>query len=200
MPRTWGEGGWRGSDDLVGFEESWERLKGYRLEVVMTAPLESAEPGEMKTEANEILRRLAPCLQARAENVGETVDVVMLVQRPLPSNESKASVRRSNKRLSAHIRCSADKLVFDEPIMGNCPQVCPSKIRPPALLVRPPHCLKKKGTSASRHWSRRSVAQRGFIFLDLAPLSPPTMTHWSPSRWSRRSRGRRRGSQERNRT
>src|SRR6202011_816758 len=37
---------------------------------------------------------------------------------------------------------------------GNSSQVRPSRTRPPAFGVRPPHCLKKKATPAARHWSR----------------------------------------------
>ena len=37
---------------------------------------------------------------------------------------------------------------------GDSSQVRPSSSRPPALGVRPPHCLKKNGTPASAHWSR----------------------------------------------
>ena len=35
---------------------------------------------------------------------------------------------------------------------------CPSRTRPPDLLVRPPHCLKKKGTFSRLHcrWSERT--------------------------------------------
>src|SRR5712671_1813631 len=40
-----------------------------------------------------------------------------------------------------------------------------------------PHCLKKKGTPAALHWSRKFRAQSGCIGLALCPLSPPQITH-----------------------
>src|SRR5574337_115716 len=46
-----------------------------------------------------------------------------------------------------------------------------------------PHCLKKNGTPAPWHWSRRLRAQSGCIGLAPGPLSPPTMTQSSKSRW-----------------
>ena len=39
-----------------------------------------------------------------------------------------------------------------------------------------PHCLKKKGTPAARHWSRSERNQSGCDGRARGPLSPPAMT------------------------
>lgn len=64
-----------------------------------------------------------------------------------------------------------------------------------------PHCLKKYGTPAAWHWSRRDRAQSGCMGRARGPDSPPAITHSSPpgSHW-RRSISPRSGSQLANRT
>jgi hypothetical protein len=42
-------------------------------------------------------------------------------------------------------------------IRGISSQVRPSRMRPAFFLFTPPHYLKKNGTLAARHWSRRSL-------------------------------------------
>src|SRR5216684_898811 len=80
---------------------------------------------------------------------------------------------------------------------GIWSQVRPSSRRPACFLSLPPHCLKKKGTSARRHWSRRSIAHVGSIGCAFEPDSPPTMTQSMP-RMSRSWSGPSSGSSDRN--
>jgi len=65
---------------------------------------------------------------------------------------------------------------------GNWSQVCSSSILPFFFLLTPPHCLKKNGTFAARHWSLISAAHSGFIGLAPGPDSPPTMTQSIPEK------------------
>ena len=58
--------------------------------------------------------------------------------------------------------------------------VAPSSSRPVRFLRTPPHCLKKNGTPAARHWSRIERTQSGSIGRAPWPLSPPTITQWMP--------------------
>ena len=60
--------------------------------------------------------------------------------------------------------------------------VLPSSVRPFFFLLTPPHCLKKNGTPAARHWSRMSVAHSACMGLAPGPDSPPTMTQSMPSK------------------
>src|SRR5260370_29581243 len=62
---------------------------------------------------------------------------------------------------------------------GISSHVQPSRSRPPVLWKRPPCCLKKNGTSVSRHCWRSERTQSRFIGLAPTPLSPPAITHWS---------------------
>jgi hypothetical protein len=55
---------------------------------------------------------------------------------------------------------------------GSWSQVWPSNSRPPALGVRPPHCLKKKATPSRTHRSRSPRTQCGHIVRYPIPLSP----------------------------
>ena len=50
---------------------------------------------------------------------------------------------------------------------------------PERLPRRPPSCLRKNGTPALSHWSRRLRAHSGSIGRAARPLSPPVMTHWT---------------------
>lgn len=84
-----------------------------------------------------------------------------------------------------------------EELAGISSQVLPSRIRPDFFLFLPPHCLKKNGTLAREHWSRRSTAQEGSIGRDFGPDSPPTITQSIPLR-SRSGNGPSNGSSERN--
>ena len=59
---------------------------------------------------------------------------------------------------------------------GNSFHSRPSSSRPPAFGWGPPHCLKKKATPCSPHWSRISRTQSGCIGRARGPLSPPTIT------------------------
>src|SRR5947209_19895485 len=86
-----------------------------------------------------------------------------------------------------------------ESTFGYSNQVRPSSSLPPALGLIPPHCLKKKGTSSSMHWSRISLTHSGFVGRQFGPLSPPTITQWMPSRLILPTRPSR-GSTERKRT
>jgi hypothetical protein len=65
---------------------------------------------------------------------------------------------------------------------GYWSQVCPSSWRPPAFGVRPPHCLKKNGTSERLQASRTSRAHFGSMGRAPGPLSPPTITQEMPVR------------------
>lgn len=67
-------------------------------------------------------------------------------------------------------------------------------MRPAFFLFAPPHCLKKKGTLALRHWFRRSTTQVGSIGRAPGPDSPPTMAQLICWR-SKRSRGAEQGLQ-----
>jgi hypothetical protein len=64
----------------------------------------------------------------------------------------------------------------DDQPWGIWSQVCPRSSRPAFFLFRPPHCLKKNGTSARRHCWRMSSTQAGSIGRGLRPDSPPTIT------------------------
>src|SRR5579875_2569423 len=79
-------------------------------------------------------------------------------------------------------------------------QIRPSSRRPPLLWYRPPHCLKKNGTPASKHCWRSSRAQSGFTGRASIPLSPPQITQWSCFIQGERSSGPKRGSHETKRT
>jgi hypothetical protein len=81
---------------------------------------------------------------------------------------------------------------------GYWSQVCPSSWRPPAFGVRPPHCLRKKGTSERLQASQMPRAQFGVHGPSPGPLSPPTITQEMPVRL--RSTGPSSGSTERKRT
>src|SRR3989338_8410400 len=48
------------------------------------------------------------------------------------------------------------------------------------FLLVPPHCLKKKATSAFLHWALISITHSFFIGLGDLPLSPPTITQSIP--------------------
>ena len=65
---------------------------------------------------------------------------------------------------------------------GNSSQSRPSSVRPAGFLLTPPHCLKKKHTPASRHWSRISVTQSSSIGREPGPDSPPTIAQSIPVR------------------
>ena len=80
---------------------------------------------------------------------------------------------------------------------GISSHVRPSSSRPAFFLFVPPHCLKKNGTSACAHCSRRSVTQARSIGRDRGPDSPPTIAQSIPSRFSS-GNGPSRGSSERN--
>lgn len=54
--------------------------------------------------------------------------------------------------------------------------VRPSSSRPVSFFRTPPHCLKKKGTPESAHWSRIEATHSGFMSRAPGPLSPPTIT------------------------
>src|SRR5579863_3859585 len=69
-------------------------------------------------------------------------------------------------------------------IRGNSFHSVPSRSLPPDFGRRPPHCLKKKGTSWRTHWSRTDLTQSSFIGRALGPLSPPTMTQLMPARFN----------------
>jgi len=43
--------------------------------------------------------------------------------------------------------------------VGIWSHVLPSRTRPFLFLMTPPHCLKKNGTFADKHWSRISLTQ-----------------------------------------
>ena len=75
----------------------------------------------------------------------------------------------------------------------------PWSSRPPALGVRPPHCLKKNGIPAAAHWSRRSISHASSTGRAPGPLSPPAISQSIPAR-SSSSRGPRSGSALTNRT
>lgn len=60
-------------------------------------------------------------------------------------------------------------------------------------LIDAPHCLKKNGTLAPRHWSRMLLAQSRRMGRAFGPDSPPTITQLIPSKSS--FRGPKRGSQ-----
>src|SRR5208283_4343781 len=82
---------------------------------------------------------------------------------------------------------------------GISSHVLPSSSRPAFFFLVPPHCLKKKGRPASRHWSRISNTQAGSMGRAPGPDSPPTITQSIPSRLSPGS-GPRSGSSDRNLT
>ena len=64
---------------------------------------------------------------------------------------------------------------------GISSKMRPSSSRPPALAVRPPHCLKKNATPpACRHASRNSRTQRTSTGRECAPDSPPAMRPVDP--------------------
>ena len=88
---------------------------------------------------------------------------------------------------------------FCRPSFGKPLYSSPSSSLPPDFDRSPPHCLKKKGTPVTRHWSLTSLAHLGSIGRAFGPLSPPTMTQWMPSR-SIRPIGVINGSTERKRT
>src|SRR5262245_19092978 len=73
-------------------------------------------------------------------------------------------------------------LVFLLDYSGTPSQLRPSKSRPLRIFRVPPHCLKKKGTSAARHLSRISVTHWASIGLAPGPDSPPTITQSIPAR------------------
>jgi hypothetical protein len=65
------------------------------------------------------------------------------------------------------------------------------------FLLNAPHCLKKNGTRAERHWSRISTTHALIRGRAFGPDSPPTMTQWIPVK-SSCSIGPSKGSRERN--
>src|SRR5574340_540826 len=77
------------------------------------------------------------------------------------------------------------KLTSCRVVTGIWLHVRPSKRRPPAFEVNPPHCLKKNGTPARTHWSRTPRTQLGSTARKRGPLSPPTITQSIPFSGSR---------------
>ena len=120
------------------------------------------------------------------EEVGKIVSVSKTDGKPAGATLTRkaASSPSSNQRTSE---------------TGTASHSWPSRSRPVAFGVRPPHCLKKKGTSAARQASRSSRTQSRRMGRYPGPDSPPAMTHPMPSRLMPSS-GPSRGSHDRNRT
>ena len=134
---------------------------------------------------------------------------------PIPAMERRSNllshVEANGSCSLLHARCSAGRRVADTSfpagpeyrrpgaILGNWSYVRPSSCRPFTDLRTPPHCLKKNGTAAARHWSRNETTHFCCIGRAPGPLSPPTITQWMP--WSSMNpRSSRSGSTERKRT
>src|SRR4030095_6804818 len=102
------------------------------------------------------------------EHLGVSLEVGKLLASPGPRDSRRQPVRCLRNHPTSGARG----------LRGISSQVLPSRRRPPALGVRPPHCLKKNGTFAEAHWSRRSITQASSIWRARGPLSPPAIRQW----------------------
>ena len=62
------------------------------------------------------------------------------------------------------------------PLTVRIPERDRRYVRPVLPFLTPPHCLKKNGTLAAQHWSRRDLSHALCIGQPPGPLSAPTMT------------------------
>jgi hypothetical protein len=81
--------------------------------------------------------------------------------------------------------------------LGISSQVRPFNNLPDFFLFTPPHCLKKNGTLALKHWSRISVTHCDSMGRALGPDSPPTITQSIPLKFNS-GKGPSKGSNDKN--
>ena len=104
----------------------------------------------------------------------------------IESQKVRQRCTRSHVRTNVHLGVHSSFLSSNSQAaaLGISSHIRPSSLRPDLFLFVPPHCLKKKATPASKHWSLISVTHSFFIGLAPGPDSPPTIIQSMPARSS----------------
>jgi hypothetical protein len=162
----------------IAEEESVKRgpdAQGAKRRAFELSPCPAVYPetwSSKKVEIHELRPQASSSLRChrRHECRGVPLNVGEFFLRPRPTRSCRQSVPSPPYHTGVSCRRS-----------GISSQTLRSRTRPADFGVRPPHCLKKNGTPALRHWSRMSRAHSAAIERRPGPLSPPTMTQWIPA-------------------